>query len=88
MVRTLLDEGARVVAVSRKSTPELDAAAGPDLLHVAADLMDPEAMMNLVTGRLADPREVADVIALLVSPRSASITGAEYVVDGGRLKRL
>ncbi|WP_433144644.1 SDR family NAD(P)-dependent oxidoreductase [Actinomadura nitritigenes] len=43
IVRTLLDEGARVVAVSRKPGPELDALAGPDLVHVAADLMDPAA---------------------------------------------
>lgn len=43
ITRTLLDEGARVVAVSRKPGPELDALAGPNLLHVAADLMDPDA---------------------------------------------
>ncbi|TDC83031.1 SDR family NAD(P)-dependent oxidoreductase [Actinomadura sp. 7K507] len=43
VTRTLLDEGARVVAVSRKSGGELDALAGPNLLHVAADLMDPDA---------------------------------------------
>ena len=42
--------------------------------------------MALRTGRLADPREVADVIALLASPRSASTTGADFVVDGGFLK--
>jgi NAD(P)-dependent dehydrogenase (short-subunit alcohol dehydrogenase family) len=43
VTQTLLDEGARVVAVSRKAGPELDALAGPNLLHVAADLMDPSA---------------------------------------------
>ena len=43
VTRTLLAEGAHVVAVSRKTTPELDALAGPSLLHVAADLMDPQA---------------------------------------------
>jgi NAD(P)-dependent dehydrogenase (short-subunit alcohol dehydrogenase family) len=45
-------------------------------------------MMNMVTGRLIDPQEVADVVALLASPRSASTTGAEFVVDGGFLKAL
>jgi NAD(P)-dependent dehydrogenase (short-subunit alcohol dehydrogenase family) len=40
---TLLAEGARVVAASRKTTPELDALAGPHLVHVAVDLMDPDA---------------------------------------------
>src|SRR6202035_2918115 len=33
--------------------------------------------------RPAKREEVADLIAFLVSPRSASITGAEYVIDGG-----
>jgi NAD(P)-dependent dehydrogenase (short-subunit alcohol dehydrogenase family) len=29
------------------------------------------------------PKEVADLIAFLVSPRAASITGTEYVIDEG-----
>jgi NAD(P)-dependent dehydrogenase (short-subunit alcohol dehydrogenase family) len=45
----------------------------------------PESM-NMPTGRLVDPQEVADAIVLLASPRSASTTGADYVVDGGFLK--
>ena len=34
-------------------------------------------------GRPAQPNEVADLIAFLASPRAASITGTEYVIDGG-----
>jgi NAD(P)-dependent dehydrogenase (short-subunit alcohol dehydrogenase family) len=51
------------------------------------DQLAPE-MMALRTGRLLDPQEIADVIALLVSPRSASTTGADVVVDGGFLKAI
>jgi enoyl-[acyl-carrier-protein] reductase (NADH) len=34
-------------------------------------------------GRPAKPKEVADLIAFLVSPRADYITGTEYVIDGG-----
>jgi NAD(P)-dependent dehydrogenase (short-subunit alcohol dehydrogenase family) len=51
------------------------------------DEIAPE-MMKLTTGRLVEPQEVADVVALLVSPRSASITGADFAVDGGFLKAV
>jgi NAD(P)-dependent dehydrogenase (short-subunit alcohol dehydrogenase family) len=47
VTRTLLDEGARVVATSRRRTPELDALRG-ELLHVPADLMDPGAPAEVV----------------------------------------
>ncbi|MBO0875522.1 MAG: SDR family oxidoreductase [Pseudonocardia sp.] len=51
------------------------------------DRLAPE-MMNLTTGRLATPEEIADVVALLASPRSASTTGADFVVDSGMLKSV
>ena len=34
-------------------------------------------------GRPATPREVAELIAFVVSPRAAAVTGTEYVIDGG-----
>ncbi|MQY05172.1 SDR family NAD(P)-dependent oxidoreductase [Actinomadura macrotermitis] len=48
VVRTLLEEGAKVVAASRKTSPELDALAGPNLSHVAVDLTDPAAPAQAV----------------------------------------
>ncbi|HEU5008396.1 MAG TPA: SDR family NAD(P)-dependent oxidoreductase [Jatrophihabitantaceae bacterium] len=51
------------------------------------DTLAPE-MMRLSTGRLVEPQEVADVIALLVSPRSASTIGADFAVDAGFLKAV
>jgi NAD(P)-dependent dehydrogenase (short-subunit alcohol dehydrogenase family) len=62
------------------------AQAGTDRDSVM-DTIAPE-MMKLTTGRLVDPQEVADVIALLVSPRSASTTGSDFVVDSGLLKAV
>ncbi|MEU8249481.1 SDR family NAD(P)-dependent oxidoreductase [Nonomuraea sp. NPDC048916] len=47
VTRTLIGEGARVVAVSRKTSPELEELGG-DLLHVPVDLMDPEAPGQVV----------------------------------------
>lgn len=49
------------------------------------DKIAPE-MMQLVTGRLIDPGEIAATVALLASPRSASTTGAEFIVDAGMVK--
>src|SRR5258706_7043430 len=36
-------------------------------------------------GRPAKPSEVADLIAFVASPRAGSITGTEYVIDGGTI---
>jgi NAD(P)-dependent dehydrogenase (short-subunit alcohol dehydrogenase family) len=62
----------------------LAAETGTDRESVMATVA-PE-MMQLATGRLATPAEVAAMVAFLASPRSASTTGAEVVVDAGMLK--
>jgi NAD(P)-dependent dehydrogenase (short-subunit alcohol dehydrogenase family) len=43
-------------------------------------------MMQLTTGRLAEPQEIADAVAFLASPHAASTTGTEIVVDSGMMK--
>ena len=38
------------------------------------------------TGRFTTPEEVATIVTLLASPRTANVTGASWVIDGGLVK--
>jgi NAD(P)-dependent dehydrogenase (short-subunit alcohol dehydrogenase family) len=42
-----------------------------------------KSLGGIPPGRPAKPREVAELIAFVVSPRAGAITGTEYVIDGG-----
>ena len=60
---------------------ELAANSGTDYEGARQALM--ASLGGIPIGRPAKPKEVADLVAFLVSPRAASITGTEYVIDGG-----
>jgi NAD(P)-dependent dehydrogenase (short-subunit alcohol dehydrogenase family) len=77
-------DGVRVNAVAPGSvdTPMLRWAVSLD--------KHPEALMRVVhamhpLGRIAQPREVAEAVVFLASPRASFVTGATLVVDGGLL---
>jgi NAD(P)-dependent dehydrogenase (short-subunit alcohol dehydrogenase family) len=85
----------RVVTVSpgptRTSMWEGDSGLGAQLAAALGAPQDaivagaPE-QMGMVTGRLAEPAEVADLISYLLSPRAASITGSDHLIDGGAIR--
>jgi len=54
----------------------LESAADPDAERAALEARQP-------SGRLVQPQEVADAVAYLASPRSASTNGVILAVDGG-----
>ena len=37
----------------------------------------------MATGRFSRPGEVADLVLILASDRTASVTGADFAIDGG-----
>jgi NAD(P)-dependent dehydrogenase (short-subunit alcohol dehydrogenase family) len=58
-------------------------AAGID-----ADAVREQAIAGMPTGRFTTPDEVAALVALLASPKTANVTGSNYVIDGGLIKTM
>jgi NAD(P)-dependent dehydrogenase (short-subunit alcohol dehydrogenase family) len=88
-------KGIRVVAVSPGWVEteaavglvnELAAKMGTDYEGARKALMT--SLGGIPIGRPAKPREVADLVAFLASDRAASITGSEYVIDGGTIPTI
>jgi NAD(P)-dependent dehydrogenase (short-subunit alcohol dehydrogenase family) len=47
-----------------------------------------QAIAGIPSGRFSTPEEVATLVTLLASPRTANVTGANYVIDGGLVKTI
>jgi NAD(P)-dependent dehydrogenase (short-subunit alcohol dehydrogenase family) len=61
----------------------LAAQAGSDYDAALLGLM--ASLGGIPLGRPAQPEEVAELVAFLISYRAAYLTGTEFVIDGGTI---
>jgi NAD(P)-dependent dehydrogenase (short-subunit alcohol dehydrogenase family) len=60
--------------------------AGTDTTAARQNLMN--SLGGIPLGRPNQPNEVAELVAFLASDRASSITGSEYVIDGGNIPTI
>ena len=64
----------------------LAAQAGTDTIAARQNLMN--SLGGIPLGRPNRPEEVAELVAFIASDRASSITGSEYVIDGGNIPTI
>jgi NAD(P)-dependent dehydrogenase (short-subunit alcohol dehydrogenase family) len=62
------------------------AATFAEASGVDADTVRETAAAAIATGRFTTPEEVATLVTMLASGRTANVTGVNYVIDGGLIK--
>ena len=62
------------------------AATFANATGVDADTIRTTAAAAIPTGRFTTPQEVATLVTMLASDRTANVTGVNYVIDGGLIK--
>ncbi len=85
-------KGVRVLTVSPGFVQTTSAERMVERLAESAGISIESALQGLMNslggipmGRPAMPEEVAELVAFLVSPRAAYLSGTEYVIDGGTI---
>ncbi|WP_225859516.1 SDR family NAD(P)-dependent oxidoreductase [Streptomyces albicerus] len=78
----LASDGVRVNAIAPGPT-ETDVLAAAGLSQETIDEMLAHERGRIPTGRLGDPKDIADWILRIADPRGAHITGQVLTVDGG-----
>jgi NAD(P)-dependent dehydrogenase (short-subunit alcohol dehydrogenase family) len=63
---------------------DIGRATGADAGAVRAQVIG----RGIPTGPFSTPQEVATLVAMLASPRTANVTGSDYVIDGGLIKTM
>jgi NAD(P)-dependent dehydrogenase (short-subunit alcohol dehydrogenase family) len=81
VVRELAAEGVNVFGGGGGVAATVGRATGS-----GADAVRDQQLAGMPTGRFTTPEEVATIVTLLCSPRSANVTGSNWVIDGGLIK--
>jgi NAD(P)-dependent dehydrogenase (short-subunit alcohol dehydrogenase family) len=93
--KEMTPRGIRVVSVAPGYTEtkaaealveRLAAQAGTDTASARQGLMN--SLGGIPLGRPSRPEEVAELVAFLASDRAASISGSEFVIDGGTIPTI